>query len=72
MADNTPVAPDREQARSRDLNDPRRYDSPDETPGVNVYDRPVGSRVGSGNMLTTILIVLVVLALVYFVFQWLF
>lgn len=74
MADNTPVTTEREEVRNRDLNNPLRYETTDEPSGVNVYDRPATTAATprSSNVFSTILVILVILVLAYFVFQWLF
>jgi hypothetical protein len=71
MANNPPTTVDRERIQDRNLNDPLRHDASPRTSGVNVYDRPAATRPAS-NTFSTILAILVILILAYFVFQWLF
>lgn len=77
MADDRLTNADRERAQNRNLNDPIPSDPimTDETrerQGVNVYDRPASVRPAANNMLGTIIAVIVILILAYFIFQWLF
>jgi len=71
MANNSATTAERERVQDRNLNDPLRYDSSPRASGVSVYDRPVATQPAS-NMFGTILAILVILILAYFVFQWLF
>ena len=72
MTQNVRTTSEQEQNRTRDLNDPLRFDASPDEPGVNVYDRPTLNRPATGNMFSMILAILVILILAYFVFQWLF
>jgi hypothetical protein len=76
MADNLSATSEREQVRGRDLNNPLRDDAPGNVSGVSVYDRPAAAdptiRPRSSNTLATILTIVLILVLVYFVLQWLF
>jgi hypothetical protein len=71
MATNPPTTAERERVQARNLNDPLGYDSSPRASGVGVYDRPATTRPAS-NTFGTILAILVILILAYFVFQWLF
>jgi hypothetical protein len=71
MANNPPTTAERERVQDRNLNDPPRYDASPRASGVNVYDRPAATQPAS-TMFSTILAILVILILAYFVFQWLF
>jgi hypothetical protein len=71
MANNPPTAVDRERVQDRNLNDPMRYEASPRASGVSVYDRPATTQPAS-NMFGTILAILIILILAYFVFQWLF
>jgi hypothetical protein len=71
MANNSPTTAEHEQVQDRNRNDPLRYDSSPRGSGVSVYDRPAATRPVSSTF-GTILAILVILILAYFVFQWLF
>jgi len=77
MAETRTTLSDQERLQNSDASTVNRYEpvpsmsAPSSSP-VGVYDRPAGTTRSSGSMIGSIVMLLLLLIVAYFVFQWLF
>jgi hypothetical protein len=72
MAETRTNLSEQDRVQSTDQNTVNRYDPTPTTTPVGVYDRPATTARSSGGVIGTILMVLLLLIVAYFIFQWLF
>lgn len=72
MANDPHTTAEREPVPDRDRKDLLGQNPSSSTSSVNIYDRPATTKPALGSTVRTILSLVVILLLAYFVFQWLF